>query len=214
MFWNLAIVRGTYGFIGVFMSVYILFTVDFEANNIATYTTRESTFLLISHLGFFIFEWSAQILFDIKYKTFSSALHVHHLIAFAGYFMVIQSKTNHFLAALGFLLEGSTPFSCICYCLIKAGMEKTLLWKTNQILLVHIFHVRSVLECTMFYKLIVNWTKFQQIPPLVFWHSFFGTLIVMIFLTPLWTHRKTKQLFNPSDWNTPDANAKHKSKTN
>jgi ceroid-lipofuscinosis protein 8 len=206
MFWNLAIVRGVYGLIGTLMSLYVVKFGNFES--IAVSTTRESLFLCLSHFGFFVFEWTAQILFDIKFVTFSQALHVHHFIAFAGYFMSIYYETNHYISLLAFVLESSTPFSCLCYCLIKAGMEKTFLWKANQFLLVHIFHVRSVLEMLMLYLLTSNKDEFAKVPPVFYWHSCISVSIVMICLTPLWTYRKTKQLFEPADWNTSDVNNK------
>ena len=47
--------------------------------------TEISSLLVLTHLGFFIFEWTAQIYFDYRFKVFSKALHVHHLICIVGY---------------------------------------------------------------------------------------------------------------------------------
>jgi ceroid-lipofuscinosis protein 8 len=78
MYWNLAVVRGVYGTIGTSLSIYLLLTTNFES--IVTTTTLKTTFCCISHLGFFVFECVAQILFDLKFKTFNKALHGHHVL--------------------------------------------------------------------------------------------------------------------------------------
>lgn len=80
MFWNLAFVRSTYGAIGTVLSLYERYfdTVLFE--DIVNKKTLESELLLIAHLGFFIFECSAQTYFDVRFKTFNKALHAHHLL--------------------------------------------------------------------------------------------------------------------------------------
>jgi ceroid-lipofuscinosis protein 8 len=202
MFWNLAIVRGSYGLVGTLLSIYVVKFGHFES--MAVSTTKESTFLCLAHFGFFVFEWSAQIIFDIKFATFSQALHLHHFMAITGFWLANFYETNHFICLFAFILEASTPFSCLCYCLLKARLENTLLWRVNQMALVHVFHIRSVIECVAIYLMIDRWDEFQKIPQIFYWHTFISISIVMVFLTPLWTYRKTKQLFEPADWNTSE----------
>lgn len=173
---------------GTVWAIWVICTCQID--NPASGTTRETRFVCISSFGFFMFETSAQIFFDIKFKTFSKALLLHHFIAITGYFMAVWFNVNHYVSVIAFILEASTPFSCVCYCLIKAGLESSMLWKVNQLVLIHVFHVRSVIECYMMYVMLSNWDKYAQIPPICFWHSFFSVLIVLVFLTPYWTYRK------------------------
>lgn len=122
MFWSLACVRGIYGALGSLFSAYsIYFETDKFSSNLTENFTMLSSVLIPCHLGFFVFEWTAQTIFDIRYRTLSSALHAHHFIAFVGYSMSTFNGKAHWTGLRSFCLEMSTPFSCICYCLIKAG---------------------------------------------------------------------------------------------
>jgi ceroid-lipofuscinosis protein 8 len=112
MFWNLAVVRGFWGFFGSILSLYARYFDQELRKNIVLSRSELSYFLVLSFLGFFIFEWTAQIYFDIRFKTFSQALHAHHLVAFQGYFLTMWDDKGHFTAVSGFVDEMSTPFSC------------------------------------------------------------------------------------------------------
>jgi ceroid-lipofuscinosis protein 8 len=171
--------------------------------------TEASYFLVLSHLGFFCFEWTAQTYFDIKFKTFSKALHGHHVIAMAGYLISAVNDNNHYYAISGFVLEMSTLFSCICYCLIKMNLSDTLFWKINQLILIHTFHLRSVLECILIYQFLKHYDEFQKLP--IFFHitNAIGLTSLTFFLTPYWTYRKTEQLFKKSDWNSDSKSEKN-----
>lgn len=111
---------------------------------------------------------------------------------------------NHYFACSVFILEMSTPFSCICWCLIKAKKENSFLWKANQFILVHIFHMRSVLEFIMIYEIWANWTFMKRLPILLLFNQVGGLIIVAFILTPYWKYRKTEQMFNPVDWNSKE----------
>lgn len=201
MFWNLAVVRGTYGLIGTTGSIYERYF-DLElSNNITRSKTFSSYVIIHSHLGFFIFEWSAQIFFDLYYRTFSKALHAHHVVSMTGFVVVAIYDIGHFFACTCFILEMSTPFSCICYCLIKSKMADTMLWKINQLALVHIFHLRSVIEFTIMFELYKYWDECKHLPFIWNFNLIAGLLLIGFFLTPYWTYRKTEQLISKSDWN-------------
>jgi ceroid-lipofuscinosis protein 8 len=210
MFWSLAIVRGTYGLIGTLFSVYERF---FDADLLVHPTnskTELSYLIVLSHFGFFIFEWSAQIYFDVKFKTLNTQLHAHHLISFIGYFGSAWSDTMHYAACSAFILEMSTPFSCICYCLIKTKQSDSALWKINQFILIHTFHLRSVVEFTLLYETYKYWSDFSQIPIYILVNWIFGLLVVALYLTPFWTWKKTEQMFTKSDWSSDNQNSKKK----
>lgn len=210
MFWNLAVVRSVYGIFGTLTSGYERYFDESIKGDILHGQSLNSTLLLTSHMGFFIFECSAQTYFDVRFKTFSKALHAHHLLALVGYFLVLYNNVNHYLGVSVFILEASTPFSCICWCLIKAEMGKSALWRANQFLLVHIFHLRSVFEFTMIYEVVMNWSTLTQMPILLFINQVGGLFIVAFILTPYWKYRKTEQMFSGEDWNSQENKKKNK----
>ena len=110
MFWNLAFVRGIYGIIGTTLSIYErYFDTGLGPESIDSKTVY-SCILTLSHLGFFVFECSAQTYFDYRFKTFSKELHIHHLLALIGYTFVQLYDVNHYHACSVFILEMSTPF--------------------------------------------------------------------------------------------------------
>ena len=112
MFWNLAVVRGVYGLIGTLFSLYARYFDEGLHKDIVLSKTVLSYTLVLSHLGFFIFEWTAQIYFDVRFKAFNQALHAHHIVSFLGYFLTVTSDKGHYTACSGFIEEMSTPFSC------------------------------------------------------------------------------------------------------
>lgn len=201
MFWSLAFVRGTYGLIGALFSAYSIYFETDQFTHITESYTILSSILVPSHFGFFLFEWSAQTYFDIRFKTFNKALHLHHAIAFVGYYYTSTTSLGHWTALRSFTLEMSTPFSCICYCLIKSNMQENLIWKANQFILVHTFHMRSMIEVTMFYETIKNWDKFSKLPIVLLVDNMIGLVSVTFVLTPYWTYKKTQQMFLKEDWN-------------
>lgn len=201
MFWNLAVLRGIYGSYGALSAFYCRFLDPHLKTHVTETRTEYSYILVLSNLGFFVFEMIAQIYFDVHFRTFSKALHLHHILSLVGFLTTTIEDKGHFFALSGFILEFSTPFSCICYCLIKSGLSDTFLWKANQLILIHIFHVRSIVEWLMMYDFYYYWDDFKKMS--VFWYTntFLGLFSLCIFLTPYWTYRKTEQFFNRKDWN-------------
>ena len=204
MFWSLAVVRGTYGLIGGALSLYGRIFDEHLLVNLATSKTEFSYILVVCHLGFFIFEWTAQIYFDLRFKTFSRALHAHHAIAMTGYLNATIHDEGHYLGLTTFILELSTPFSCICYMLIKSNLSETFLWKANQLILIHVFHLRSVIEFTMMYEFYKYWDMLKNLSLLSRLNFAVGLVTVGFFLTPYWTYRKTEQFFTKADWNSSE----------
>ena len=155
--------------------------------------------LAIMHGGFFIYECKTQTWFDLRFKTFNRALNFHHLISFIATFYVVVFQIHHFYGTTLPLLEMSTPFSCICYIFLKMDKTDSFIWKANQLVLVHVFHLRSVFEVINFYELFRYWDMFKILPlGLLIVHTI-GVVSTLFFLTPLWTYRKTKQLFDKKD---------------
>lgn len=203
MFWSLACVRGTYGFFGVLFSVYARCFENEKFADIISTKTELSYVLILSHFGFFIFEWTAQIYFDFWFQTCNVQLHSHHLIAFVGFGGAgCVYDTMHYSGLISFILELSTPFSCVSYCLIKCKMADSLLWTVNQFVLVHAFHVRNIIEFIMVYDTIKYWDLFVELPTVLLCNWVLGLTLVFLVLTPYWTWKKTEQLFTRSDFSS------------
>ncbi len=100
----------------------------------------------------------------------------------------------------------------ICWCLIKAKMERSILWKANQFILIHVFHLRSLFECIMIYEVFLNWTKIIQMPVLLFIVQVGGLLAVALFLTPYLTYKKNVQHFKPVDLNNNEEETQNSKK--
>lgn len=138
----------------------------------------------------------------MKYKTFSKELHMHHFFAFNGFFLAIFYNRGFYYGAKAFVLEASTPFSCVCWCLLKLKLEKSIVWKLNQCILIHIFHLRSAYEMWWWYDIIMDWQHIKETMPILYTaNMIMGLTIVSFWLTPYWTYKKTVQLFFPVDWN-------------
>jgi len=165
-------------------------------------STDESWTFLTFITGFFIFEELTLIYFDIKYGTFSKELHLHHFISFNGFLLAAYYNRAHFYAAKGFILEASTPFSCICWCLLKLKLEKTKAWKINQWILIYVFHLRSVYELWWWSDVYQDWNNIKENLPWPYTiNMLIGLTVVTFWLTPYWTYKKTVQFFYPTDWN-------------
>jgi hypothetical protein len=195
MFWNLAVIRGLYGFIGTVASVYATFFDAEISSHVTKSRTALSYLISLSHFGFFSFEMCAQVFFDIYFRTFSKALLAHHVIAIIGCWTTAYGDTAHYLAISTFIDEMSTPFSCICFCLMKSNMTDSFLWKANQLVLIHVFHMRSMFEVFIICVVVKNFDAVRQLSTLYQANLYFGLVMITLFLTPYWTYRKTEQFF-------------------
>jgi len=201
MFWQLAIVRGVCGLLSLW-AVYLFYVDKRLAVDYVFATTDESWTFVCVFLAFFIFEEVTLIYFDMKYGTFSKELHLHHFVSFVGFFTAAYYNNGHYFSAKIAVLEASTPFSCICWCLLKLKLENTKTWKINQWILIYVFHLRTVHELWTFYDIYQDWNNIKQNLPLVYTLNLcFGLGIVTFWLTPYWTYKKTVQFYQPTDWN-------------
>ena len=201
-FMCLAIVRGCYGLFGIVFGGYCLLAFTNLDRDVVFGRSATSTLAMYVTVGFFIFELSAVVISDIVFGTLSKMLIIHHGLGLISYMVAVQGQENHPFGTKALVLEMSTPFSCLCYVLLKAGMEKSKLWKLNQIVLVHTFHLRSVVECHLWYVTYKNWDYISRDMPASSFYLLYITLAMVTFImTPYWGYKKTQQLFNPVDWN-------------
>ena len=207
IFWNLAIVRAVYGFQCIVFGAWAIFFDTELIKDVVFATTPTSYFALTVTVGFFIFECSMLLWSDIHFKQFNFLLNLHHWLSLVGYSLLLVLESTHFFGTRGLILEMSTPFSCLCWTLLKSDMAHTFLWKANQFLLVHTFHLRSVVEFNMWYLTYMNWERIWAAMPMPMFATLYIQLVlVTLVMTPYWTYKKTSQMINPVDWNFEDAN--------
>ncbi|XP_076448424.1 protein CLN8-like [Babylonia areolata] len=202
VFWNLAVVRSVFGVLCIVVGVWGIFCDTALNRDVVLATSPTSHVAADVTVGFFIFECLALTASDVYFRTFSHLLQVHHWISLVGFVVVLVTDAGHAFAVRGLTLEMTTPFSCLCWTLLKAGRERSLLWKANQFLLVHTFHLRNVVELMIWYVTYQNWDNVWAHMPLALFVTLYGQLVlVTFFMTPFWTLKKTRQLICPVDWN-------------
>jgi len=157
-------------------------------------------FLSVS-AGFFLFEELTLIYFDLRYRTFSKELHLHHFFSLISFGFPALYNLCHYYAAQVFMLLASCPFSCVCWCLLKLKLERTKVWKISQWILIYVYHSRTFYELWCWYTFYHDWDSIKQnIPWLYTVTVFTGFVILTFWLTPYWTYKKTAQFFFPIDW--------------
>lgn len=208
VFWNLAVVRAVFGIFATIFGLHSIF-VDTDLEKDPVFATTPTTYFALSTtVGFFLFECIAILISDIVFRSASWLLNIHHWLSLIGYSLVLTMESTHFFGAKGLILEMSTPFSALCWTLLKCGQAKALIWKMNQFLLVHTFHCRSVVECFLWYMTYKHWERIWEAMPMPVFLSLYVQLTLITFLmTPYWTYKKTAQMFNPVDWNFEDADS-------
>ena len=96
--------------------------------------------------------------------------------------------------------------------MIKFKKENSILWKINQLILIHVFHLRSFLEFMMLYEVIKYRDDILRLPLPILIDHICGLIIVAFYLTPYWTYRKTLQYFDPVDFSLKPSKAGKKEK--
>ncbi len=205
IFWCLAFVRAVFGFVAAFFGFWYL-AIDNTLHDDVVHGNSESSFIAVYIcVGFFLFECTALFSSNYIYGNFDAFLAAHHTLSLTGYCIVAYYGKAHFFAVVGMLLEMTTPFTCLCWMLLKAKMSHRRIWKVNQMLLVHLFHCRTTIEGYFFFKSYYHWEHIGANMPTAIIIMLYTQLSAQFFLlTPYWTYKKMMQLFNPVDWNHPD----------
>lgn len=203
VFWDLAATRAVFGIQGLVAGLRALMEESSLFSDKILGQEDWSWFNILSATGFFLFENMALHMSNVVFRSFDLSLAVHHFFALAGFAgAVVWNWQGHFLPMVTLLLEMSTPFTCISWMLLKAGWSKTVLWKANQWLMIHMFHCRMVVSYYMWWVCLNHWDELNTHIPLPQRLLFFtGLFLLTFFLNPIWTHKKTLQLLNPVDWN-------------
>jgi hypothetical protein len=109
---------------------------------------------------------------------------------------------NHHFCCFGFTVEIIVPFDFVRWFLLKQKTKKSTLWLVNGLIEVHMYHMRSVIECLVGYELVAYREEFLSSPwgQVLFQASSF--FIFFFYLTPYWTYWTTKQIYRELDSNS------------
>lgn len=206
VFWCLSFVRALFGIIASVFGLWFL-VVDHTLHEDVAQANNVTSFIAVYIcVGFFVFECTALFGSNLYFRSFDSFLFIHHSLSLVGYSIAAYyDGKGHFFAVVGLLLEGTTPFSCFCWMLLKCKMAHLNIWKLNQLVLVHLFHCRTTLEGYFFLKSYYQWDNIVENMPLAISIMLYTQVTLQFFvLTPYWTYKKMMQLFRPVDWNHPE----------
>ncbi|KAK2878773.1 hypothetical protein Q8A67_019564 [Cirrhinus molitorella] len=209
VFWDLAATRAVFGIQSTVAGLRALLEESAIYSDKILGQEDWSWFNVLTATGFFLFENVALHGSNLAFRSFDLPLAVHHFFALSGFAgVVVCYWVGHFLPMVTLLLEMSTPFTCISWMLLKAGWSKTLFWKANQWMMIHMFHCRMVVSYYMWWVIWNHWEEMNTHIPLVQRLLFFsGLFLLTFFLNPIWTHKKTLQLLSPVDWNFDNKSA-------
>ncbi|KAK2843834.1 hypothetical protein Q7C36_012049 [Tachysurus vachellii] len=206
VFWCLAATRAIFGVQGSWAGLRVLMEDGPLFSDKVLGQTGWSWFTVLTACGFFTFENVALHGSNLVFRSFDAPLAAHHAFALAGFSgTALHKDMGHFLPVITLLLEMSTPFTCVSWMLLKAGWSRTLMWRANQWLMIHMFHCRMVLTYYMWWVCWCNWSELCANVPLPQFLIFLvGLVLLTLIMNPLWLHKKTMQLLNPIDWNFSD----------
>lgn len=203
VFWNLAATRAVFGVQSTVAGLRALMEDSALARDRVRGQEDWSWFNVLTATGFFVFENVALHASSVVFRSFDLPLATHHFFALSGFAgAVVWDSLGHYLPMITLLLEMSTPFTCVSWMLLKAGCARSLFWRANQWMMIHMFHCRMVLTYYMWW---VSWSHWGEISTHVALPQrllfFSGLALLTVLINPVWTHKKTMQLLNPVDWN-------------
>ncbi|KAM9842371.1 protein CLN8 isoform 1-T2 [Aulostomus maculatus] len=203
VFWNLAATRAAFGIQSSVAGLRALTEDSALTRDRVRGQEDWSWFNVLTATGFFVFENVAFHASSLVFRSFDLPLATHHFFALSGYAgAVVWDSLGHYLPMVTLLLEMSTPFTCMSWMLLKAGWARSLFWRANQWVMIHMFHCRMVLTYYMWWVTLTHWDGVSAHVALPQRLLFFTGLALLTFIiNPVWTHKKTMQLLNPVDWN-------------
>ncbi|XP_029900891.1 protein CLN8 [Myripristis murdjan] len=203
VFWNLAATRAVFGIQSTVAGLRALTEDSALARDRVRGQEDWSWFNILTATGFFVFENVALHASSAVFRSFDLPLATHHFFALSGFAgAVVWDSQGHYLPMITLLLEMSTPFTCVSWMLLKAGWARSLFWRANQWIMIHMFHCRMVLTYYMWWVCWSHWGEIcthVALPQRVLF--FTGLTLLTVLINPIWTHKKTMQLLNPVDWN-------------
>ena len=213
VFWCLAGVRASFGTFAVVLSLITLLRDKELQDDIVLGRTLSCQFFFTYIVGFFVFECSLLLLSDFLFGQRSYALLAHHSVTLIGFVIGLFLDHGYFIGTLIVSIEMSTPFTCLCWVLLKMKLSKSPLWTANQWILVHLFHTRQNVLCVMMYVVAKDWENvYHNMNMLLIVLLIGGAILVFLGLNPYWTQKKTQQLFLREDWNFTPANNSNNNK--
>ncbi|XP_068608158.1 protein CLN8 [Brachionichthys hirsutus] len=203
VFWNLAATRAAFGIQSTVAGLRALTGGSVLNTDRVTGQEDWSWFNILTATGFFVFENLSFHTSNVIFMSFDVKLATHHFFALLGYAgLVVCDSVGHYMPMVVLLMEMSTPFTCVSWVLLKAGLSRTRFWRANQWLMIHAFHCRMVITYYIWWFIWNHWKEMSKHVALPLCVIFFTGLALLTFIiNPIWTHKKTMQLLNPVDWN-------------
>ena len=134
----------------------------------------------------------------LKVGSPCSSLHISDWVL---HWSLLRSWVLHWCACC-LRWKCTTPFSCLCWVLLKMKLSQSLLWFANQWILVHLFHTRQNVLCVVMLVVARDWENVWQNMNVLLTVLLVGGAVIMLGgLNPYWTQKKTEQLFTREDWN-------------
>ncbi|KAM4692887.1 protein CLN8-like [Discoglossus pictus] len=196
VWWDLAVTRAAFGMQCTYSGLRVLLVDSVFSADKVTAQDDWSWLTILTATGYFLFDNVCLHMYNLIFWTWDFFLAVHHIFSLLGLFStVVYSTAGHYLVLVTLLAEMGAPFTGTSLILIKAGLSKTLLWKLNQWVIIHVFHCRMVLTYHLWWVCFCNWEHFMNSVPHVYLTIYLISLAILtLLLNPFWTHKKTIQL--------------------
>ncbi|XP_066276757.1 protein CLN8-like [Branchiostoma lanceolatum] len=185
--WVRAILGMFFGTVSTVAGVWTIFWDDSVKTDIAMATTPTGRFALLFSVGFSIFELMQLATMSLTRRVFYPIVFLHHTWLTALLTQVMWCDRLQYLTVAGLAMEIILPCDRISWLLLKAGMRNTRVWEWNQLLLIHTFSLRNMVECYMWFHTYRNWRRIWSVTPLHLLCLVYGGLVLTTFwMTPFW----------------------------
>ncbi len=193
VFWSVFLVKGFYTTIGVLFGVYIRLFDTVGPHSIKSKSSM-SYMLVLGNTAFFTFEFTSQIFFDIQNRSIRKDTQVHHILTLVCHLLCIHYDASHHFFCFSFTLELIVPVQSLCWTLKKLNMQNTFSFKAAQFIFIHLFHIRSAMECFIVFELFWYYQEGIKVPVLFAFQAI-GVITFTFVLTPFWIYSSSKSFY-------------------
>ncbi|XP_078576983.1 protein CLN8-like [Branchiostoma floridae x Branchiostoma japonicum] len=185
--WIRAILGMFFGAVSTVVGIWTIFRDDSVNIDIAMATTPTGRFAVLFSVGFSFFELMQLATMSLTRRVFYPIVFLHHTWLTALLTQVMWCDRLHHLTVAGLTMEIILPFDRISWMLLKAGRRNTRAWEWNQLILIHTFSLRNMVECYMWFHTYRNWRRIWGVTPLPLLCLVYGGLVLTTFwMTPFW----------------------------
>ncbi|KAH3884265.1 hypothetical protein DPMN_008242 [Dreissena polymorpha] len=196
-YWTLRVVKIIGGTHCVAVSIWGTLADEALAKDVALASTLTSNVVLSITVGYFLLEFSADLVLRFKFDRKGFWVSFHHILCVLTYFEVVFSGKGHYYAVRLVMMECILPLQSISWILHKSGLQHTRMWKANSLLLVKAYNARTWIEVSTMFSVVGNFDVIVKKTPVYVVVLRLMFLITSMFaLTPYWTHLMTKRVYN------------------